>query len=52
MQEQAKARNRENMMLGKIDGNKRSRLQRMRELDSITDSIDMNLNKIWEIVKG
>ena len=48
MQEQAKARNRENMMLGKIEGSK----TRMRELDSITASIDMNLNKIWEIVKG
>lgn len=52
MQEQAKARNRDNMMLGKIDGNKRRGLQRMRELDSITDSIDMDLNKIWEIVRG
>ena len=43
---------RENMVLGKIDSNKRSGLQRVRELDSITDSIDMNLNKIWEKVKG
>ena len=40
------------MMLGKIDSNKGRGLQRMRELDSITDSIDMDLNKIWEIARG
>ena len=40
------------LMLGKIEGRRRRRQQRMRWLDSITDSKDMNLNKIWEIVKN
>ena len=39
------------LMLGKIKGKRRSRQQRMRSLDSITDSVDMNLSKLWEIVE-
>ena len=39
------------LMLGKIEGRRRRRGQKMRLLDSITDSVDMNWNKLWEIVK-
>ena len=39
-------------MLAKIEGRRRRGWQRMKWLDSITDSTDMNLSKFWEIVKG
>ena len=38
-------------MLGKIEGGRRSGQQRMKRLDGITDSMDMSLNKVQEIVK-
>ena len=38
-------------MLGKIEGRRRRRQQRMRSLVDITDSLDMSLSKLWEMVK-
>ena len=39
------------LILGKIEGRRRSGQQRLRWLDDITDSINMSLIKLWEIVK-
>ena len=39
------------LMLGKIEGRRRSGQQRMKWLDSIMDSTDMNVNKLWDIVE-
>ena len=39
------------LMLGKTEGKRRRGRQRMRRLDSITDSVDMNLSKLGEMVR-
>ena len=39
------------LIMGKIEGKRRRRQQQIRWLDSITDTMKMNLSKLWEIVE-
>ena len=40
------------LMLGKIEGRRTRGRQRMRQLDGISDTMDMNLGKLWEMVRN